>query len=197
MTSTIRLTPTSDIETHDFEALLAALDGLDVPGYRAEIVQGSIVLAPWPKGYHVKIARSVCEQLEPRLPEGHLLTTSPVLYVFPGDRRAYGPDIHAASGEAFSTTDFRIGGEALSFVAELATTPTRKDDLTEKVQVYGRAGVPVYLLLDLPEDEATAFWMPWAKGYQSRCTKPFGEKIHVPAPFDCELDTTGFRRPSS
>ncbi|MDX3387134.1 Uma2 family endonuclease [Streptomyces niveiscabiei] len=147
---TVRAT-TSDIEPHDFEAFLTTLDGLDVPGYRAEIVQGSITLSPWPKGYYVKIAQTICEQLEPHLPESHLLTTSPALYVFPGDRRAYGPDVHAT-------------------------------------------GVPVYLLLDMPEEEATVFWMPWPKGYQSRCTKPFGEKLHIPAPFDCELDTAGFRR---
>ncbi|MEX3100541.1 MULTISPECIES: Uma2 family endonuclease [unclassified Streptomyces] len=186
---------TSDIEPHDFEVFLTTLDGLDVPGYRAEIVQGSITLSPWPKGYYVKIAQSICEQLEPHLPESHLLTTSPALYVFPGDRRAYGPDVHAASGEAFTTAGSRLDGESLAFAAELASSPTRDDDLTEKVQVYGRAGVPVYLLLDMPEEEATVFWMPWPKGYQSRCTKPFGEKLHIPAPFDCELDTAGFRRP--
>ncbi|WP_324610782.1 Uma2 family endonuclease [Streptomyces acidiscabies] len=187
--------PMSDTEPYDFEALLTTLDELDVPGYRAEIVQGSIVLSPWSRGYYVKVMQLICDRLGPHLPEGHLLTTSPALYVFPGDERAYGPDIHAASEEAFATLSPRLDGEALSFVAELTSPSTRDNDLTEKVRVYGRAGVPVYLLLDMQEEEATVFSSPSPKGYDSLRTKPFGEKLHLPAPFDCELDTTGFRRP--
>ncbi|MET8980766.1 Uma2 family endonuclease [Streptomyces sp. NPDC004539] len=195
MTSTTELPTASDIEPHDFEALLTTLDGLDVPGYRAEIAGGSIVLSPWPKGYYIDVVESVCDQLRSRLPEDHRITMSPALYVFPGDERAYGPDIHAASRQVFSTSSPRLDGEALSFAAELAFSPTRDNGLTEKARVYGRAGVAVYLLLDMPAEEATVFWMPWAKGYQARHRKPFGEKLHIPAPFDCELDTTGFRRP--
>ncbi|MFM9447871.1 hypothetical protein [Streptomyces acidiscabies] len=88
---------TSDIEPHDFEAFLTTRDGLDGPGYRAEIVQGSI-------------------------------TTSPVLYVFPGDERAYGPDIHAASRNSSRTSSPRLDGEALSFVAELTSSATRDNE---------------------------------------------------------------------
>jgi hypothetical protein len=36
---------------------------------------------------------------------------------------------------------------------------------------------------------------PSAKGYESRCTMPFGETLPIPAPFDCGLDTTGFQVP--
>ncbi|MDQ0788247.1 hypothetical protein [Streptomyces sp. B3I8] len=39
------------------------------------------------------------------------------------------------------------------------------------------------------------FWGPYAKGYECRLTKPFGEKLPLPEPFDCVLDTTGFHAP--
>ncbi|MCX4882418.1 hypothetical protein [Streptomyces sp. NBC_00847] len=39
------------------------------------------------------------------------------------------------------------------------------------------------------------FWTPSAKGYESHCTRPFGEKLPMPAPFDCTLDTSGFQAP--
>jgi hypothetical protein len=63
------------------------------------------------------------------------------------------------------------------------------------VTVYGEAGVPVYLLLDMQEESATVFWAPSAKGYTSHTTVPFGKPLHIPAPFDCELDTGGFGAP--
>ncbi|MCT2594787.1 hypothetical protein LHJ74_33585 [Streptomyces sp. N2-109] len=30
----------------------------------------------------------------------------------------------------------------------------------------------------------------------SRLTVPFGEPLHIPAPFDCDLDTSTFRAPT-
>nr|WP_267970873.1 Uma2 family endonuclease [Streptomyces glomeratus] len=86
---------------------------------------------------------------------------------------------------------------ALSLAAELTSSSTRDDDLTDKVVVYGRAGIPVYLLLDMQEEQATVFWTPSAKGYESHCTKPFEEKPTIPAPFGCILDPAGFHAPES
>lgn len=51
------------------------------------------------------------------------------------------------------------------------------DDLTDKVLVYGRAGVPIYLLLDMQEELVTVLSTPSAKGYESNCTRPFGEEL--------------------
>ncbi|WP_420706513.1 hypothetical protein [Streptomyces sp. 303MFCol5.2] len=67
--------------------------------------------------------------------------------------------------------------------------------MTGRVEVYGKAGIPVYLLLDMQEERATVFWAPSAKGYESHCTMPFGEKLAIPAPFDSVLDTTSFGAP--
>ncbi|MGV9275709.1 Uma2 family endonuclease [Streptomyces griseosporeus] len=188
----------SGSEPFSFEELLDVLDELDVPGFRAEVIRGSIVLSPWSKGYYTEVMESICDQLRPHLPDAHRITFAPNLYVFPGDERAYGPDLHAAPRQAFRTTSNRLDGEALSFVAELTSPSTRDDDLTDKVLVYGRAGIPVYLVLDMQEEQATVFWTPSpTKGYESHCTRPFGENLPIPAPFDCTLDTDGFRAPAA
>ncbi|MQY36091.1 hypothetical protein SRB17_40880 [Streptomyces sp. RB17] len=181
-----------------FEELLDILDELDLrDGFKAEIYRGKIVVSPWSKGYYALVMRRVCEQLQSHLPQGHHLSVGPFLFVFPGDESAYGPHIHAAHERVFETDSNRLDGEGLSFVAELTSPATRGDDLTDKVEVYGRAGVPVYLLLDMQKEQATVFWTPSGKGYESHCTQPFGEKLHIPAPFDCSLDTTGFQAPAS
>ncbi|MFD5279742.1 Uma2 family endonuclease [Streptomyces rubrogriseus] len=186
----------SGTEYQGFEELLVALDELAVPdGYRAEIMRGSIVVSPWSRGYYTLVMRLVCEQLEPHLPDGHVIDRAPNLFVFPGVERAFGPDVYAAEATALATVSNHLDGEALSFVAELTSFSTRHDDLTDKVETYAKAGVPVYLLLDMQEEQATVLWTPSAKGYESRLTMPFGEKLPIPAPFDCLLDTAGFKAP--
>ncbi|MFF3328828.1 Uma2 family endonuclease [Streptomyces sp. NPDC002888] len=187
----------SSTEPPSFEDLLNDLDRLDVlDGYKAEIIRGNIVMSPWSQGYYLDVMDLVCDQLRPHLPEGHRITYGPFLYVFPGAERAYGPDIQVVDRQASRTTSNRLDGEALSFVAELTSSATRDDDLTDKVETYAKAGVPVYLILDMQEEKATVLWEPSAEGYQARCSKPFGEKLDIPAPFNCALDTTGFHRPA-
>jgi Uma2 family endonuclease len=179
-----------------FEDLLDLLDELHVPdGYKAEIIRGSIVVSPWSKGYYTRVMKLVCNQLEPHLPAGHIIERAPQLFVFPRVERAYGPDIHAAHERTYETSSNHLDGEGLSFVAELTSTSTRDEDLTDKVETYGKAGVPLYLVLDMQEEQAIVFGSPSAKGYEVRFTKPFGEKLYIPDPFGCTLDTTGFQAP--
>lgn len=182
----------------DFEALCRTLLSMDVPdGYRAEIIRGNIVMSPWSRGFYMPIMRSVRTQLESHAPKDHIVDTAPFLFTFPGQARAYGPDVYVAVREAFNTTKRYIDGEALTLVAELTSPSTRNSDWEDKVRVYGMAGVPVYLLLDMEEESATVFSAPTEKGYAAHTTVPFGKTLHLPAPFDCELDTRGFGAPDA
>lgn len=176
-----------------YQALCRTLLSMDVPvGYRAEIIGGNIVMSPWSKGYYFPVMRALREQLENHLPAGQVVDYAPFLFTFPSQARAYGPDVYAVDPAAFQTDRRHLDGEALSFVAELTSASTREADWTDKTPVYGKAGVPVYLLLDMQEATATVFWQPSAEGYVSRLTVPFGEPVRLPAPFDCDLDTSAF-----
>ncbi|GHC42618.1 Uma2 family endonuclease [Streptomyces flavofungini] len=197
MTVMLERPTTSGTDPDRFEDLCKALDELHVPdGFKAEIIRGNIVVSPWSKAYYLDVMDLICDQLRPHLPEEHRISSAPALYVFPGVQRAYGPDIHAAHRRTRLTTSNQLDGDGLSLVAELTSPSTRDDDLTDKVERYGKAGVPVYLLLDMQEELATVYWSPTAKGYAAHTTAPFGEAIRVPAPFDCALDTTGFQAPA-
>jgi hypothetical protein len=182
--------------TPQFEALCKTLLSMEVPdGYRAEIVGGNIVMSPWSRGYYLPVMRAIRSQLEPHARKEHIVDHAPFLFTFPGEERAYGPDIYAAAASAFHTGARYIDGEALSFVCEPTSASTRLVDWQDKVPVYGRAGVPVYLLLDMRDLTATVFWEPSAKGYLARRTVPFGGKLEIPDPFGCELDTGAFEVP--
>ena len=87
----------------------------------------------------------------------------------------------------------KIPGEALSLVAELTSPATRHFDRREKVDVYG-AAIPVYLLFDMKEHVLTVYSDPSMRGFRQQISVEFGEPVHIPAPFDFELDTTAFKR---
>ncbi|MEU3191376.1 Uma2 family endonuclease [Streptomyces sp. NPDC006992] len=194
---TARTTPMTPIETPEgpprYQALFRTLLTMEVPeGYRAEIIGGNIVMSPWSKGYYLRVMRSLRTQIEPHLPTGLVVDSSPYLFALPGQERAYGPDVFVAAERAFDTEERCIDGESLTLVAELTSDSTRRVDWTDKLPVYAKAGIPVYLLLDMQEDTLSVFSTPTSLGYAERKTYRFGEKASMPPPFDFELETDGF-----
>lgn len=180
----------------DFEDMLRTVEELDTPdGYKAELIRGKIVVSPWSKLRDKQVMKSLRRQLEPHAPEGHDVDVAPFLFSIPGAERAFGPDLHVADEAAFDAEGRHADGAALSLVAELTSVSTKDSDWLDKMDTYGLL-VPVYLVLDMQVQEITAFWDPSPKGYRSRTTVPFGRALHVPAPFDFELDTSGFLVPA-
>ncbi|WP_369233800.1 Uma2 family endonuclease [Streptomyces sp. R21] len=175
-----------------FEDMLRIVEELDTPdGYKAELIRGKIVVSPWSKLRYLRPMRRLRTQVEAHAPQGHVTETSPFLFVFPPSGRGLGPDLFVADEAAFDAQGRHADGSALSLVAELTSDSTKDADWLDKLDTYGRV-VPVYLVLDMQVEEVTAFWDPSEKGYRSRTTVPFGEPLHVPVPFDFELDTSGF-----
>ncbi|TKA10890.1 Uma2 family endonuclease [Actinacidiphila oryziradicis] len=178
-----------------FPRLLDILEDLDqrIPeGFKVEIVGESIVMSPWSKGAYLPIMRSLTRQLNQHAPENHVADVAPCLYVFPSVSRAFGPDIHVADADAVVVDSIRLPGEALSLAAELTSGSTRGNDWGDKLEAYGKAGVPVYLLVDMQKETVSVFSAPSDHGYQSSSTVEFGQKIHIPEPFDFTLDTSSF-----
>ncbi|MFI9200472.1 Uma2 family endonuclease [Streptomyces sp. NPDC053048] len=190
--------PISDDEPESkFEQLCRDLEesNEDLPlGYRAEIIGGNIVMSPWSKGRYLSILRSLHNQLTGHTPPGHSAMTTPNLFVFPQQERGYGPDLHVADDEAVDLDTILLPGSALSLVAEQTSTSTRGTDLTDKVNVYGKGEVPVYVLIDMQKGMVTVYHDPTPdEGYRAHTQVKFGDKVHIPVPFDFELDTAGWK----
>ncbi|OKK07970.1 hypothetical protein AMK26_02645 [Streptomyces sp. CB03234] len=183
-------------EPGTFEDMLRVAAELDTPdGYKAELFRGKIIVSPWPRARELLSMRSLRRLLEPHTPEGYATETAPFLFRLTASERAFGPELFVAEETAFAGPGRHVDGEALALVAEPATASERDVDWQDKLAAYGRQ-VPVYLVLDMRDEEITAFWDPSPRGYRSRTTVPFGHTLHVPAPFDFDLDTSGFRVPS-
>ncbi|WP_438296576.1 Uma2 family endonuclease [Streptomyces sp. HUAS TT7] len=177
------------VQNVTFEELLRTVEELNTPdGYKAELIRGKIVVSPWSKLRYLRPMRLLRSQLEAHAPKAHIADTSPFLFRFPAAERGYGPDLFVADEAAFEAEGRHADGGALSLVAEFTSLSTRDADWEEKVAVYGQL-VPVYLVLDMQAAEITCFWDPSPHGYRSRTTAPFGRPLHIPAPFDFDLDT--------
>ncbi|WTY64002.1 Uma2 family endonuclease [Streptomyces sp. NBC_01410] len=192
-----RPTPIDAPSSGDFESLLRTVEELDTPdGYKAELIRGKIVVSPWSKLRYLHPMRSLRRQLETHAPEGHIAEIAPFLFRLSASERGFGPDLFVADEAAFDADGRHADGEALSLVAELTSVSTKDADWQDKLEAYGRQ-VPVYLILDMQAEEIAAFWDPSPQGYRSHTTVSFGKPLHVPAPFDFDLDTTGFAAESA
>lgn len=179
-----------------YEELRRTLDQLDsaLPdGYRAEIIGGNIVMSPWSRGAYLRVMRSMIRQLAPHAPEGHEADSSPCLFSFPGHESDFGPDIHVSDADLTDIESIHLPGEALSLVGELTSTSTARFDRHDKVEVYGKAGVPVYVLVDMLKNTVVVYSEPSGHGYRTSTRIEFGGAVHIPAPFDCKLDTADWK----
>ncbi|MFF4530306.1 Uma2 family endonuclease [Streptomyces sp. NPDC001407] len=191
------LQPIEDDPDIEFDQLCRDLEQANdaMPdGYRAEIIGGKIVMSPWSRGRYLPILHSLQDQVSAHTPPGHRASTSPNLFVFPQQSRGYGPDLHVSDTTATNIDSILLPGSALSLVAEQTSPSTRFADLTDKVSVYGRGEVPVYILIDMTKSAVTVYYDPNPDyGYLAHRPIKFGDKVHIPAPFDFELDTADWQ----
>jgi hypothetical protein len=87
----------------------------------------------------------------------------------------------------------------LSLAVEITSAGNARHDRMTKRWGYAHAPVPLYLLIDRWDDNGpavTLFWNPVDGDYRHSERVPFGEPITLPAPFELELATVEFPRPT-
>jgi excisionase family DNA binding protein len=131
------------------------------PGYRFEILEGILVKEPSPSVHHQRLSRELGRQLMTYFddfdPEGELffapldvtLTTSNVLQ----------PDILFVSGARKEIMrKERIDGPC-DLVVEIMSPINRRKDRLRKMEIYRKAGIPHYWLVDPEENTLEAFML--------------------------------------
>ncbi|PKM83822.1 MAG: DNA-binding protein [Firmicutes bacterium HGW-Firmicutes-13] len=131
------------------------------PGYRFEILEGFLIKEPSPSVHHQRLSRELGCQLKTFFddfdPEGELffapldvtLTTSNVLQ----------PDILFVSGARKEIMcKERING-ACDLVIEIMSPTNRRKDRLHKMEIYRKAGIPHYWLIDPEENTLESFML--------------------------------------
>jgi hypothetical protein len=82
--------------------------------------------------------------------------------------------------------------EGVAMVVEV-TSSSPERDRNAKRRAYAAARIPLYLLIDRQQGQATIFGDPVRDDYSTMTTAAFGDNVKLPAPFSFTLETVNFR----
>ncbi|MCE7082846.1 Uma2 family endonuclease, partial [Streptomyces sp. ST2-7A] len=184
-------------QTRD-EVLEEGFLALTVPeGFKAELIEGQIVVTPPPDGDHEDIISTLIRQVLAGSSEEMDVSGHKGLLLERADGGAPGnrfvPDATFAPRElrVFRGAPPWMDPTGITMVTEV--TSGRPDhDRTTKRLAYARAAIPLYLLIDRRTETLTLHTDPEPRtgDYGHTHTVPFGKPLTLPTPFDFDLDTT-------
>ncbi|MFD5268582.1 Uma2 family endonuclease [Streptomyces sp. NPDC058335] len=179
------------------EVLLEGFLALDTPeGFRAELVEGEIVVTPPPDGDHEKYISRIVRQVIKRSGTDMDVSGNKGLKLRSGGAC---PKNHVVPDATFAALDLDLFGNAgpwmpcdgVAMVLEVTSTkPTA--DREAKRRCYARGGIPRYLLVDRDTSQVTLFSDPMHDDYREHTTLPFGKPLTLPEPFAFDLETADF-----
>jgi Uma2 family endonuclease len=178
------------IVSDDLRGALAWLDVL--PGFRAELVDGEIIVSPTPDGQHETIIVAVDDWV--RETHGLRLHRNLALISPEGE---YVPDGIAAAKGAFAGREWHSKPDGVVMVLEVTSGDSRRVKSAErdrgpKRTGYAAAGIPLYLLVDRLDDKVTIFAEPRGRDYGRSASVTIGDKLAIPTPLMGVLDTHEF-----
>ncbi|MEU9730157.1 Uma2 family endonuclease [Streptomyces sp. NPDC048002] len=184
------------------EILLGGFLALDVPdGFRAELIEGEIIVTSPPDGDHEhcisRIARQVIKKSGTDMDfSGNKGLKLGKAEGFPGDRVIPDGAFAPAQLELYRGADRWMPSAGVAMVLEVTSTwpsPSPSPDREEaKRRAYARGGIPLYLLVDRDAAAVTLFSSPEGDDYRQLLTLPFGKPVPLPAPFAFDLETADF-----
>ncbi|MFF0063652.1 Uma2 family endonuclease [Streptomyces sp. NPDC005279] len=161
------------------------------PGYRVEIIGGTLTVTPPPDGAH---AWALTDLMIPFLAAGLHGEESKVLQAvglwLPGGPEDYAiPDLavvdadfqeHLVENNCYDPAVFRL-------VLEVTST-NYQQDLRNKVAAYAEAKIPVYVIVDRKHDRLHVLTDPVSNGYDNHRVHAPGELIALPESIGAEVN---------
>ncbi|MFJ5680040.1 Uma2 family endonuclease [Streptomyces sp. NPDC093097] len=179
------------------DSLLEGFLALDTPtGFRAELIEGEIVVTPPTDGDHEDYLGLIIEQV---LYESaiRMQVSGYKGLVLPGAGDQ--PADHTIPDATFAPRELRLfrGAEpwmpsdGVAMVVEVTSSKPRNDRVAKR-HAYARAAIPLYLLVDRGKSAVTLFSEPKGDDYLTIHTALFGDRLRLPAPFSFDLETADF-----
>ncbi|MFJ4850313.1 MULTISPECIES: Uma2 family endonuclease [unclassified Streptomyces] len=171
------------------DAVLGAFLDLTVPeGYRAELIEGEIVVTPPSDGDHEDILGRFVRQMIRKSPADFYASGTRGL-ITPAGR--FIPDLTVGPEGLFAGKESWAVPEGVVMTAEVTSTRPDKDR-GPKRRGYAAAGIPFCLLVDRTEGTVALYSEPDAGDYRQDIRVLFGKTLDLPEPFAFSLDTSVF-----
>lgn len=174
------------------EDAFAALSAAAPEGWRVELVEGRIHVAPPANGVHAETVSEVAGQMHDHR-RGLRCYTGLGLPIpgTPSPGKVV-PDVVIAPKRSFSDAlEYHDPGPAL-LVGEVTSDSTAANDRGPKLRGYAQAGIPCYLLIDRERGRVVVHTEPSGQRYARRSEAEIGKTIALPYPFEFDLDTSEF-----
>lgn len=178
------------------ETLLEYFQALETPlGFRAELIEGEVVVTPPPAAVHEHVIAQINRQVMQSSAVAMLGVANTGLELPGEDARLVNrviPDLTVAPDalDLFVDDESWIPPAGVEMVVEVTSSRPERDRTTKRL-CYARAEIPLYLLVDRDQRRVTLFSKPRDGDYEG-LSRPFGEAIPLPAPFGFDLDTKRF-----
>ncbi|MGP8300778.1 Uma2 family endonuclease [Streptomyces inhibens] len=182
--------------THE-DILLEGFLALETPtGFRAELIEGEIVVTPPTDGDHEDYLSIIGRQVNRASAtdmqvSGHKGLLLPGADDQPADHVIPDATIAPLARRLFRGAAPWMPSDGVSMVVEV-TSPQPRNDREGKRRAYARAAIPLYLLVDRDKSTVTLFSDPKDGDYRAANCLPFGKPVPLPAPFSFDLETADF-----
>ncbi|ROO84382.1 Uma2 family endonuclease [Actinocorallia herbida] len=174
-------------------SLRETIDELDVPeGYKAELINGEIILSPSPPRLHYLLIRAIEAQLRAHNDGWQCPTEQTIEHPRFADLPQPDLTLLPFSDDPAQDDTWWPADRAL-LVVEVLSRSNSANDTFAKPQLYARFGIPLYLIVDPFGGQCTLYTKPVSGLYEDKSAIPFGAPVPLPDPVGCTLDTSSFR----
>ncbi|MEU9120667.1 Uma2 family endonuclease [Streptomyces sp. NPDC048506] len=179
------------------ETLLNGFFALETPeGFRAELIEGEIVVTPPPDNRHERVFSKIVKQVLAKSHTDMDVSGNKGIQLSPGGlypKNYVIPDATFAPSTAdlFGLPGNWVPSDAVALVVEVTSSKPHRDRVTKR-DAYARANIPLYLLVDREKSTITLFSEPSEGDYAGSISVPLGKPVPLPAPFSFDLETIDF-----
>ncbi len=184
----------SDTAPHVVREIFDALPPM--PGLRAEVIEGKIILSPLGTPEHSWMASDLHDALLPlRRERGWKGAAGGVNVCIEGPRDSCQPDYVLSPPDCPRWGHLELLSSGILLAAEVVSPGSAHTDRDEKPRIYAKGTVPLYLLIAPIGDEpsVTVFSKPAKGAYTAMTRVTIGSPITLPEPVGFELDTSIFK----
>ncbi|QMU72388.1 Uma2 family endonuclease [Streptacidiphilus sp. P02-A3a] len=169
------------------EGLLEAFLALETPeGFKAELIEGEIIVTPSPDGKHERLISLVNRQIYSLGPADLEIAGTKGLIVPDG---RFIPDATYVWEAVLSDQGSWSKPDGVLMVLEVTSRDPQRDG-EGKRRGYAAAGVPLYLLADRQRELVILHSDPKHGDYSITAVAKPGDPLTLPQPFGFDLDTS-------